>query len=80
MIGVRLAAENNQLERMFYRPRGRSPKFFPCAREAGRGLGMGLPKCWRIVREHGGRIDVESGTERMTTFKIVLPAQNSPKR
>jgi signal transduction histidine kinase len=47
---------------------------FFSGREAGRGLGMGLPKCWRIVREHGGRIDVESIAGRGATFKIVLPA------
>ena len=28
---------------------------------AGRGLGFGLSKCWRIVREHGGRVDIDSG-------------------
>ena len=42
-------------------------------REAGRGLGLGLSKSWRIVNEHGGRIDVDSGTERGTTFAIRLP-------
>jgi signal transduction histidine kinase len=47
---------------------------FFSGREAGRGLGMGLPKCWRIVREHGGRIDVESPASRGAIFKIVLPA------
>jgi signal transduction histidine kinase len=47
---------------------------FFSGREAGRGLGMGLPKCWRIVREHGGQIHVESPAGRGATFKIVLPA------
>jgi signal transduction histidine kinase len=47
---------------------------FFSGREAGRGLGMGLPKCWRIVREHGGQIDVESPAGRGATFKIALPA------
>ena len=32
---------------------------FYSGRQAGRGLGFGLPKCWRIVTLHGGRITVE---------------------
>ena len=42
-------------------------------REAGRGLGLGLSKCWRIVTEHGGRINVESEPECGTTFSLLLP-------
>lgn len=42
-------------------------------REAGRGLGLGLSKCWRIVEQHGGRIEVASQPESGTTFSIVLP-------
>ncbi len=33
---------------------------FFSGRQAGRGLGFGLPKCWQIVRQHGGRIEIES--------------------
>jgi len=33
---------------------------FYSARQAGRGLGLGLSKCWRIVTNHGGRVEVES--------------------
>lgn len=42
-------------------------------REAGRGLGLGLSKCWRIVTAHGGRIDVHSEPGRGTTFTVRLP-------
>ena len=43
------------------------------ARQAGRGLGLGLSKCWRIVSNHGGRIEVDSRPERGTVFTITLP-------
>ncbi len=33
---------------------------FYSGREAGRGLGFGLSKCWRIVTDHHGRIEVAS--------------------
>jgi hypothetical protein len=49
---------------------------FYSGREAGRGLGMGLPKCWRIIREHGGRIDVESDPPGGATFRITLPTNS----
>jgi two-component system sensor histidine kinase HydH len=37
------------------------------------GLGLGLPICERIIKNHGGRIDVQSAPEKGTTFEIVLP-------
>ena len=44
------------------------------ARQAGRGLGLGLSKCWSIVAtNHGGRIDVQSQPGHGTTFLITLP-------
>lgn len=46
---------------------------FFSARQAGRGLGMGLPKCWRIVTGHQGEIDVESLPGQRTTFTVRLP-------
>ena len=42
------------------------------ARQAGRGLGLGLSKCWRIVTRHGGRIDVQSPPGRGAAFTITL--------
>ncbi len=46
---------------------------FYSARQAGRGLGLGLSKCWRIVTNHGGRIDVESEPGSGATFVVALP-------
>ena len=43
------------------------------ARQAGRGLGLGLSKCWRIVTNHGGRIDVASRPGQGAAFTITLP-------
>ena len=43
------------------------------ARQAGRGLGLGLSKCWRIVTNHGGRIDVDSRPPHGSVFTIRLP-------
>ncbi|HEY1231792.1 MAG TPA: chemotaxis protein CheB [Candidatus Binatia bacterium] len=37
------------------------------------GLGLGLPICERIVKNHGGRIEIESEPGKGTTFKIILP-------
>jgi signal transduction histidine kinase len=48
---------------------------FFSGREAGRGLGLGLSKTWRIVALHGGAIEVEGETARGATFTIGLPSE-----
>lgn len=45
---------------------------FFSGRSAGRGLGIGLAKCWRIVTHHGGRIDVNNAPGEGARFTIVL--------
>jgi signal transduction histidine kinase len=42
-------------------------------REAGRGLGLGLSKAWRIVEQHGGRIEAENLPVGGLRFTIYLP-------
>jgi signal transduction histidine kinase len=58
-------------------PEQRSHIFEPffSARQAGRGVGMGLSKCWRIVTQHGGRIEVGSHVGSGAVFTIRLPLQ-----
>lgn len=45
---------------------------FFSGREAGRGLGFGLPKCWRIVTNHGGNVSLENQASGGVTVTIRL--------
>jgi signal transduction histidine kinase len=45
---------------------------FFSGREAGRGLGFGLSKAWRIITQHGGRISAENAAGG-ARFVIELP-------
>jgi signal transduction histidine kinase len=47
---------------------------FFSTKESGRGTGLGLFITAEIVREHKGRIEVESEEGRGSTFRVVLPA------
>ena len=49
---------------------------FYSGRQAGRGLGFGLPKAWRIVTGAGGTIEIDSSGNR-TVVRIVLPRDSS---
>ena len=46
---------------------------FFSGRQAGRGLGFGLSKCWRIVQQHGGRIEIESTPSGATIVRATWP-------
>jgi hypothetical protein len=48
---------------------------FYSGREAGRGLGFGLSKCWRIVTDHGGTIVVDDSNSQGAKITLRLPAQ-----
>jgi signal transduction histidine kinase len=45
-------------------------------RGAGRGLGNGLSKCWRIITAHGGRVAIDS-TPSGTFVQILIPLSGS---
>ncbi len=46
---------------------------FFSGREAGRGLGFGLSKCWRIVTDHGGQVVVRPPIGEGAEISILLP-------
>lgn len=43
------------------------------------GTGMGLYACYHIMKEHGGKILVESEIDKGTTFTVVLPVRTLPQ-
>jgi len=52
------------------------PKIFDpffTTKEIGKGTGLGLSIAYKIVSEHGGRIDVKSQVGKGTVFTVVLP-------
>lgn len=50
---------------------------FFSGRHAGRGMGMGLPKVWRVARLHDGDIEVASSPGQSAVFVLHLPLKRS---
>ncbi len=45
-----------------------------------RGTGLGLPISYRIIKKHGGEIEVKRRNGKGTTFRVILPVRMSASR
>lgn len=52
---------------------------FYCGRQAGRGLGLGLPRAARYVALAGGSLDWQSAAGRGATFRVTIPLDPIPE-
>jgi C4-dicarboxylate-specific signal transduction histidine kinase len=52
---------------------------FYCGRQAGRGLGLGLPRAAKIVEQAGGKLRWSSTPGHETIFQVHLPLTRPPE-
>ncbi len=58
------------------------PKIFDpffTTKAVGQGTGLGLSICYKIIAQHGGRIEVDSRVGLGTTFRVRLPRDGAPQ-
>ena len=53
---------------------------FFSTKEVGDGIGLGLSICYRIIAEHGGRINVESELGKGAAFTVELPVATEARK
>ena len=54
--------------------------FFMTTKNPGSGTGLGLAVCQEIVKEHGGKIAIQSQVENGTTVRVFLPTDPAASR
>ena len=87
-ITTRLGADNGHVQVLIRdNGKGMSPaelahifEPFYTTKDPGKGTGLGLATCHRIIEQHAGDINVVSAPNEGTTFIIRLPVNGTPKQ